>query len=222
MAVPAVFLDRDGVLNKNRANHVRSWDEFRFLPGVLRALRILNQLDVPIVVVTNQAIVNRGDVPQAVVDGIHRRMRRRVEKAGGRIDGVYSCPHTPDEGCSCRKPEPGLLLQAAGDLEIDLTRSVFVGDALTDIQAGNRIGCRTILVRTGRGRASLRQLAGSLAEWPDAVADDLLRATPSIAELMTANKSLHWSYPTEWQEPVGEGYEAPGYAADIANAAFGH
>lgn len=154
----AVFLDRDGVINRNRTDHVKSWSEFEFLPGVLQSLRVLAQLAWPIIVVSNQAAIGRGLVSREMVEDIHRRMTLMVEKAGGRIDAVLYCPHRPDEGCMCRKPANGLLLRAAEDLHLDLARSFMVGDAASDIYAASAVGCQPILVKTGRGKEQLMLL----------------------------------------------------------------
>ncbi len=151
----AIFLDRDGVICKNRPDHVKSWAEFEFLPGVKCALANLSQLDLPVVVVTNQGLINRGLATAEVVEEIHRQMAAELAAAGARIDRVYTCPHRPDEGCDCRKPQPGMLLQAARELSIDLAGSYLVGDALTDLLAGSRVGCQTYLVLTGRGPGQL-------------------------------------------------------------------
>lgn len=94
----AVFVDRDGVINRNRDDYVKSWAEFEFLPGALDGLRRLAALDARVIVITNQSIINRGLAPRAVVDGINDRMTREVRRAGGRIDAVFVCPHRPDEG----------------------------------------------------------------------------------------------------------------------------
>jgi D-glycero-D-manno-heptose 1,7-bisphosphate phosphatase len=179
-----VYLDRDGVLNRNRADHVKDWTEFRFLPGALRALNLLARLDLPIIVVTNQAIINRGIVPAIVVDDLHARMIEQVRRAHGRIDHVYYCPHRSDELCGCRKPAPGLLLKSAAELEVDLSRSVFVGDAISDIVAGRRAGCGTVLVRSGRGRRACHHIGDDPLTRPDAIADDLFRAVPRVIEVL--------------------------------------
>ena len=151
----AIFIDRDGVICRNRNDHVKSWEEFVFLRGALEALARLARLDLFIVVVTNQAIINRGIVPVDAIEDIHARMVRAVEAAGGRIDQVVYCPHRPDEHCDCRKPQPGMLLKAANDLRLDLSRSYFVGDAEADMLAGQAVGCHRYLVLTGRGRQQL-------------------------------------------------------------------
>jgi D-glycero-D-manno-heptose 1,7-bisphosphate phosphatase len=150
---PAAFLDRDGVLNVNLVAHVRRWDEFAFLPGAIEAVRRLHAAGWPIVVVTNQAAIGRGDTTAAEVADIHERMCAAIASGGGQITRVLHCPHRPDDACECRKPRPGMLLRAAGDLDLDLARSYFVGDHLTDVEAAIAAGCRPILVRSGRGAA---------------------------------------------------------------------
>lgn len=151
-------MDRDGVINRERPDYVRRWDEFEFLPGVLRALRRLAALDWSILVVTNQSAIGRGLVTADTVTDIHRRMRAAVEAAGGRIDAVFVCPHRPDDGCACRKPRPGLLRQAAAALDLRLADCYLVGDALSDLLAAQAVGCRPILVQSGVQGSRLPQL----------------------------------------------------------------
>jgi len=149
---PAVFLDRDGVLIENRDQYVRTWNDVALLPGVLEALALLSQLPVKIVIVTNQSVVGRGIITVDEALTIQNRLVQVIHQAGGRIDGSYMCPHAPPQGCSCRKPLPGLIIQAAAELSIDLSRSAIIGDALSDIQAGQNAGIPLrILVKTGRG-----------------------------------------------------------------------
>jgi len=145
-------LDRDGVINENRSDYVKSWDEFVFLPNIFRPLRLLAQNAHLVVIVTNQSAIGRGLVQQETVESIHQQMRNEIHRRGGRVDAVYYCPHHPDEGCACRKPRPGLLLQAARDLQIDLSHSYFVGDAVTDVEAALAAGCSPVFVLTGRGQ----------------------------------------------------------------------
>jgi len=145
----AIFLDRDGVINRERPDYVKHWGEFEFLPDVLPALSRLADLGWPILVLTNQSAIGRGlATPEAVAD-IHRRMTAAVVAAGGRIDGVFVCPHHPDAGCACRKPRPGLLKQAAAAFDLRLADCYFVGDALTDLLAARAAGCRPALVQSG-------------------------------------------------------------------------
>ncbi len=147
--ISAVLLDRDGVINRELGRPVLAWDEFEFLPGVLRALQALAGLPIPIVVVSNQAAIGRGWVGAATVNDIHRRMTRAIQDAGGRVDEVVYCPHTPEADCPCRKPRPGLLLGAARKHRFDLARAVMVGDSYRDIQAAQAAGAVPIMVRSG-------------------------------------------------------------------------
>jgi D-glycero-D-manno-heptose 1,7-bisphosphate phosphatase len=119
----AVVIDRDGVINENRPDHVKSWAEFRFLPGARGAVARLAEAGLPAFVITNQAIVNRGLVARKTVDAINDRMAREIERQGGHIDAVAYCPHRPEEGCRCRKPHPGLLLDLASAVDLLLKTS---------------------------------------------------------------------------------------------------
>lgn len=157
----AVILDRDGVINENRADHVKGWDEFQFLPGAAEAVADLHRAGLRVFVFTNQAIINRGVVSRDVIDELNSNMVREIERYGGSIEAVACCPHRPDECCGCRKPEPGLLTEIAERFTLDLSRCLVIGDALSDILAGRSVGSRSILVLTGRGRD---QLAGASEE----------------------------------------------------------
>ena len=162
----AIFLDRDGVLNENRANYVKTWQEFVWLPGSLDALAALALPDRPIIVVTNQSMVGRGLVSNSTLDDIHARMLQQASSHGGRIDAVYACLHTPSDACSCRKPLPGLLHRAARDHEIDLADSVFIGDAFTDYQAATAAGVPYVQVRSGKGAADAQRVAAADQQVP--------------------------------------------------------
>jgi D-glycero-D-manno-heptose 1,7-bisphosphate phosphatase len=180
-----VFLDRDGVINENRPDHVKSWTEFQFLPGAPEAIARLTRSRVQVFVITNQAIINRQLVPVSVLEDVHHRMLRAIEAHGGRIADIAYCPHRPDERCECRKPQPGLILNLAAKHRLDLREAVVIGDGLTDIEAGDAARCRTILVMTGRGREQLR-LTGD-AEQKFTVATDL----PAAVDLVLAGASEH-------------------------------
>ncbi len=155
----AIFIDRDGVINSNRPDHVKSWDEFEFLPGVLEALARLTERGHSIFVVTNQAIIGRGIVSRDTVEAIHQRMVSEVHRHGGRIDSVMVCPHDPLDGCSCRKPMPGLLAQVLRNRNADLRGAYLVGDFTTDVEAAEAVSCTPILVKTGRGARALRTMS---------------------------------------------------------------
>ncbi|MBO0689945.1 MAG: HAD-IIIA family hydrolase [Candidatus Dormibacteraeota bacterium] len=142
----AVFLDRDGVINRRRSGHVTCWSDFSFMPGALRALRLLAAAGAHVVVVTNQSAVGRGLLTAEGLAAIHARMARVAARAGGEIAAVYACPHTPEAGCGCRKPGIGLLSRAAGDRGIDLRGSVLIGDSPSDVEAARAAGCRPIAV----------------------------------------------------------------------------
>lgn len=148
---PAIFFDRDGVIIENRANYVRSWGDVSFIPGALAALARLASTGFAVVIVTNQAGVGHGLIPRAVAETINDGVRAEIVRSGGRVDGLYLCPHIDADHCDCRKPRPGMLLRAARDLGLDLSRSWLIGDALTDLQAGEAAGVRSLLVFTGRG-----------------------------------------------------------------------
>ena len=142
----AVFLDRDGVINIDRADFVRSWQEFEFAPRALEALAVLSQTPYKIVVITNQSGVGRGLLTQGTLDEMHARMMDRVRASGGRIDAIYYCPHAPSAGCECRKPAPGLFVAAAKDLAISLASSWAIGDRVRDAEAAHRAGVPAILL----------------------------------------------------------------------------
>ena len=152
----AVFIDRDGVINRDRKDYVKKWEEFEFLPGVLEALRMLSRKRLRLVIVTNQSCIGRGLVSRADVEAIHLRMIACIASAGGRVDGIYMCPHAPGEGCKCRKPSPGLLDRAIRDLRIDPLRSWMIGDRWRDIQAAYSVGLRSVLVGPSSPKRNLQ------------------------------------------------------------------
>lgn len=154
---PAVFLDRDGVIIENRAAYIRRCEDIVFIPGALQALARLSSSPYRVVIVTNQSVVGRGLISLLLAEEINREVVAQIERAGGRIDGAFICPHAPEEHCLCRKPRPGLILQAARELDIDLSGSIMIGDALSDLLAGQEAGVgRKAMVRTGRGEAQSR------------------------------------------------------------------
>ncbi len=156
---PALFLDRDGVI-VDEAEYLADPAQVRLLPGSAEAIAEVNRQGVLVVVVTNQSGVARGYFPESRVAEIHEQLDRLLVGQGAHITRYYYCPHHPTEGrspyrvdCQCRKPRPGMLLQAARDLSLDLQESYLVGDKLSDLEAGASAGCRTVLVRTGYGGA---------------------------------------------------------------------
>jgi D-glycero-D-manno-heptose 1,7-bisphosphate phosphatase len=166
------------VINRERADYVKCWEELDLLPGVLPALAHLATLGAPVLLVSNQSAVGRGLMTGAALASIHQRLRQLIEDHGGRLDGCYVCPHHPEAGCGCRKPKPGLLLQAAADWGLDLARCLFIGDALSDYQAAAAAGCQCCLVATGRQGPELMRLAQTQALPP--LAADLATAVSWI------------------------------------------
>jgi len=176
---PAVFLDRDGTLIRE-TDYLSDLADLEVLPGVDRALARLRRAGFALVGVTNQSGVARGYFDLGFVERVHREIDRRLAAAGG-LDAWYVCPHHPEltGPCGCRKPAPGLVLQAVRDLGIDIARSWVVGDKASDVGLGPRAGCRSALVRTGYGRQTEASLEGA-GPWPEVVADDLSAAVEAI------------------------------------------
>jgi D-glycero-D-manno-heptose 1,7-bisphosphate phosphatase len=165
----AVFLDRDGTVNEER-DYLWRVEDFIFIPGVPEAIRRLNEAGWLVVVVTNQSGVARGYYGEEDVERLHRHIKRLLAAAGARIDAFYFCPHHPREGvgayrrdCDCRKGQPGMLLRAASELGIDLSRSFMVGDKVADVEAGEAAGCTPLMVLTGYGADEARRLAPARA-----------------------------------------------------------
>lgn len=174
----AILLDRDGVINRERREYVKSWEEFEFLPGALLALKRLAAYPWPIIVITNQSAVGRQLISEADLVAIHAKFIEAVYQAGGRIDAIFACPHRPEDQCNCRKPQPGLLIQAAQAFRLDLMRCIFIGDSLTDYQAAAAVNCPTILVNSGE--INVRQ--GRQAQPPVLTLSDLLSAVATIID----------------------------------------
>jgi len=192
----AVFLDRDGVLNLD-TDHVRSPDQLRLLPGVAEAVRRINASEYLVVVVTNQPAIAKGFLSECELDRIHAKLETLLGAEGAYLDRIYYCPHHPDKGfagerpeykviCDCRKPAPGMLLRAAGELNIDLGGSFMVGDRTSDLLAGRAAGCKTILL----GRDGVPRDGGGACP-PDFVCADLAEALRAAIPLSRAQRSRH-------------------------------
>ena len=198
---PAVFLDRDGVINPlifHRDHGIVdspfTLRQFSVLPGVPRAIRLLNDLGFVVVIASNQPGIAKGHFEPELISKIERKMRTALRQAGARVDATYYCLHHPEakvkkyrSQCGCRKPAPGLLIQAAKDLNLSLSDSYMVGDGLTDIEAGNAASCITIFI--GRWRAEYEQFVTPSDLRPDFIAKDLLEA----AKLIQANRTSEGS-----------------------------
>ncbi len=159
-AVKLVVLDRDGVINRDSALFIRSPQEWQPLPGALEAIARLVHGGFQVVVASNQSGVGRGLFSAETLEAIHRRMCAAIESAGGRLAGIFICPHAPGEGCDCRKPLPGLLRQIERRFATRLEDMPVIGDSERDLQAAWAVGARAILVRTGNGRKTEARLSG--------------------------------------------------------------
>ena len=176
MAKRYVFLDRDGVINKDSPYYVKSWSEFEFLPGSLDAIRLLTENNYQVVIITNQSIINRKMASLDDLEFTHSMMKKVVRESGGEIKDIFFCPHKPEDGCSCRKPEPGLILQARIKYGIDVKNSVMVGDSAKDIECAKRAGCGyAVLVKTGNYEQAISILEEKMIS-PDHIAPDLFEA----------------------------------------------
>jgi D-glycero-D-manno-heptose 1,7-bisphosphate phosphatase len=176
---PAIFLDRDGTLNE-AVGYVSHRSRFRLFPYSVESVRAIRDAGFLAVLVTNQSGVGRGYFPEELVQEIHRDFQRLLENAGTGLDGIYYCPHRPDEGCECRKPKPGMLIRAAKELGCDLSRSWMIGDNRTDLEAGWNAGARSALVRTGDGEGNLAYEAKRWAKPANLIATNLHQAVCDI------------------------------------------
>jgi len=174
-----VILDRDGVINFDSDQFIKSPDEWRPIPGSLEAIARLNQAGFRVVVASNQSGVGRGLFDMATLNTIHAKMHKLTAQAGGRIDAVFFCPHAADSKCACRKPRPGLFQEIGSRLHMDLKTVFAVGDALRDVEAALAVGAKPILVRTGKGMKTLA--AGQLPQ-DIPVFDNLLQAAQAIID----------------------------------------
>jgi len=174
----AVFLDRDGTINEE-VIYLSCVEQFRLLPGAGDAIRSLNQRGWPVIVITNQSGLARGYFSDKELSLVHLKMKAALNREGAHLDGVYVCPHQPEDGCSCRKPGTALFEQAAQEFDIDLSKSYAIGDKMTDLLPGARLGCRTVLVLTGHGQEQLENRDGWEVE-PDHITPDLLTAVQWI------------------------------------------
>jgi D-glycero-D-manno-heptose 1,7-bisphosphate phosphatase len=187
-AVKLIILGRDGVLNVYREDHVKAPEEWRAVPGALEALARLNHAGWHAVVATNQAGIGRGMIDMASVNAVHAHMHRQMMNVGARVDAVFFCPHTPEEGCDCRKPLPGMMQDIGRRYGAELSSVHMVGDTLRDLQAAAAAGCQPHLVRSGRAaELDAQALADIMQKVPQtqvhrdlaAFADGLL-GTPTV------------------------------------------
>ncbi len=172
-----IILDRDGVINEDSDAYIKSPDEWIPIPGSLEAIARLNRAGYTVLVATNQSGVGRGYYDLQTLAAIHGKMNRLVNDAGGWIEEIFFCPHTPDDHCDCRKPKPGLLQQIQEQFNTDLHDVPAIGDSMRDLEAAAAVGARPILVLSGKGKKTLQQLDGDPAV---PVYDDLAQAVDEI------------------------------------------
>jgi D-glycero-D-manno-heptose 1,7-bisphosphate phosphatase len=158
---PALFLDRDGIINRRRVDdYVKRWEEFEFLPDIFGLLPEAHAAGFVVIVVTNQRGIARGLMTEQDLAEIHRQMQQELQqRTGHRVDAIYHCPHGRADGCDCRKPKPGMLLQAAAEHNISLAESWLVGDSESDVQAGIAAGCRAVLVDAAAPTSTVAETA---------------------------------------------------------------
>tara|TARA_B100000029_G_C17409319_1_gene900112 strand:+ start:541 stop:1047 length:507 start_codon:yes stop_codon:yes gene_type:complete len=146
MSKIAVFLDRDGVINKKRNDYVKNISELEIFEYVPDAITLLKNNNFLIILITNQSVINRGIISLNELNDIHKHLQDFLSTFGTSIDGIYFCPHTPNDNCNCRKPKPGLILKAGEEFDIDLKKSWFIGDSQTDMEAAKLANCNSLLV----------------------------------------------------------------------------
>jgi D-glycero-D-manno-heptose 1,7-bisphosphate phosphatase len=174
--VRLVMIDRDGVINEDSDEFIKSVAEWRPIAGSLEAIASLHRAGWQVAVVTNQSGVGRGLYDEATLAQIHEHMRSRVRAAGGELAGVYYCPHLPDAGCDCRKPKPGMFRALERDLGVSVVGAPYIGDRMSDVEAAEAVGARPMLVRTGTGAATVESLGSRRVP----VFDDLAAAARSL------------------------------------------
>jgi len=178
-----VFLDRDGVINLDSSDYIKSWSEFKFIPQSIEAIKELTLKGFNVIVITNQSVINRNMVSGKGLEYIHDMMKNEIRSGGGLINDIFFCPHIPEDNCDCRKPRPGLIFQAQKAYSIDLKEAVMVGDSAKDIECARNAGCGTaVLVKTGNG-AEAEKTLDEKKIFPDHIAQDLYEAVQWISKI---------------------------------------
>ena len=183
-----VILDRDGVINEDSDDYVKSLDEWHPLAGSIDAIARLSRHGFTVAVATNQSGLGRGLFTLDDLEAMHHRLREMVESAGGHIAGIFYCPHTPEDHCDCRKPKSGLIDAIERELEASARGAWFIGDTERDFEAGHRKGCIPVLVRTGKGRRTEQKiLADAASPWRGVrIFDDLAAAATALIAAVVA------------------------------------
>jgi D-glycero-D-manno-heptose 1,7-bisphosphate phosphatase len=175
-----VFCDRDGVINEESKDYIKTLKDFRFIPGSLDAIKMLSDYGYDIIVITNQSAIGRNLTSASAVAEIHEYMQKKISDAGGTLLDIFYCPHTPQDACECRKPKPGLIFQAQKKYGIDLASAVMIGDSARDIACAQKAGVgRAILVLTGYGKLE-KQRPSNKGIFPNFIASDFSAAAEWI------------------------------------------
>jgi len=185
-----IFIDRDGVINKDPGgwtehSYVTEWKDFHFLPGTLEALKILKKKGIKVIVASNQGGVNKGIYTKAQLNKVNKQMLKEIRTNGADIEEVFYCIHKDEDNCNCRKPKPGMLEMAAKKYGIDPKTTYFIGDDKKDVLAAKKIGCKAVLVLSGKGSLDNAKI---WEEKPDYVFKDLLEAVKSLLTQMDTDK----------------------------------
>ena len=183
----AVFLDRDGTIN-TEVDYLKSVKDLRLIKNTAKAIRILNQNQIKVIIVTNQSGISRGLFSIDDLENVHNELKRRLHRKGAYIDAIYYCPHHPDDECSCRKPKSGMFKLAAKDFDLKLNKCYIIGDKLTDIKAANNISAKGILVKTGYGGTEVNRIEKEDII-PDYIADNLYEAVKWIIKNINREKN---------------------------------
>ena len=186
--MPLLILDRDGVINQDSDDYIRSLADWAPIPGSIEAIARLSQAGYQIAIATNQSGLSRGYFTLDTLEAIHDHLRALVEQQGGSIAGIFYCPHLPDEGCECRKPGTGLLRAIEAELEAPVSGCYFIGDSLKDLQAGQAMQCQPILVLTGKGEKTRAQLAEASVALQDAQSIPIYDSLAHAGEAILANR----------------------------------
>lgn len=188
MSKIAVFIDRDGTMSEE-VGYVNHISRFKLLENTAAAVKLLNEAGVLAIVATNQAGVARGYFEEPMINKVHEKLKNELAKSGASVDAIYYCPHHPSAGkppyraeCNCRKPKPGMILKAKDDFDIDLSRSYMVGDKISDVEFGLKLGLKSVMVMTGYGIGEYEHQRQDWKVAPDFIAGDLLEAVKWIIE----------------------------------------
>lgn len=182
-----VILDRDGVINFDSDQFIKSPDEFKPIPESLESIAKLNQHGIKVVIATNQSGIGRGLFDMDMLNLIHQKLNSLLSALGGRIEAIFFCPHTDNDDCSCRKPKSGMFIEIAETFDIQLSGIFAVGDSLRDLQAAVRVGCQPILVLTGKGKNTLKDHKSNKNILPEntKIFDNLTQASDYIIQKLT-------------------------------------